>query len=140
MAASTELIEMKVYLEDGIPGFLDLRFFQIRQQEKDSPFFLLTSLENPSIEFGLINPFSFFSHYEFVLDEEWKGQLGITDDSAVIVLNIVTIQAGGEITVNLIAPMIINLDNQKAKQIILNDDRYAIRQPLFSLQPKVASE
>jgi flagellar assembly factor FliW len=140
MAAPTELIEMKVYFEEGIPGFLDLRFFQIKQQEKDSPFFLLVSLENPSIEFGLINPFSFFSNYEFVLDEELKGQLSISEETAIIVLNIVTIQTGGELTVNMMAPVIINLDNRKAKQIILNDDRYPIRQPLFNLQPKVASE
>ncbi|MED1873016.1 flagellar assembly protein FliW [Brevibacillus borstelensis] len=140
MAASTELIEMKVYFEEGIPGFLDLRFFQIKQQEKDSPFFLLVSLENPSIEFGLINPFSFFSNYEFQVDQQMKGQLGINDDTAIIVLNIVTIQGGGEVTVNMKAPVIINLDNQKAKQVILNDDRYPIRQPLFSIERKVASE
>lgn len=140
MAASTELIEMKVYFEEGIPGFLDLRFFQIKQQEKGSPFFLLVSLENPSIEFGLINPFSFFSNYEFQVDQQMKGQLGINDDTAIIVLNIVTIQGGGEVTVNMKAPVIINLDNQKAKQVILNDDRYPIRQPLFSIERKVASE
>jgi flagellar assembly factor FliW len=140
MSASSDLIEMNLFFEEGIPGFLDLQFFQIQQQEKDSPFFLLTSLDNPSIEFGLINPFSFFPHYEFAVDDQMKDRLGIKDDTSLIVLNIVSIQPDGQVTANLKAPVVINLENRMAKQVILNDDRYPIRQPLFSLQPKVANE
>ncbi|MGO4118995.1 flagellar assembly protein FliW, partial [Rhizobium ruizarguesonis] len=35
-------------------------------------------------------------------------------------------------TVNLKAPVIINLDNNKAKQVILEDERFEVRQPFMA--------
>ncbi|MFD2369392.1 flagellar assembly protein FliW [Brevibacillus sp. GCM10020057] len=127
----------KLYFEDGIPGFPDLMFFQLQQQENDTPFYFLSSLENPAVEFGLINPFAIFPDYEFVLDDVIKEQLRVQDDTALMVVNIVTIRTEGEVTVNLKAPIVINIENRMAKQVILNDERYPIRQPLFQLQQKV---
>ncbi|MBM7591504.1 flagellar assembly factor FliW [Brevibacillus fulvus] len=62
------------------------------------------------------------------------------EDTALVVLNIVTIRPEGQVTVNLKAPIVINLENRMAKQIILNDDKYTIRQPLFTIGAKVANE
>ena len=41
-------------------------------------------------------------------------------------------------TANLAAPVIINLETRKAKQVILEDEAYTIRYPIFSGQQDVA--
>lgn len=48
---------------------------------------------------------------------------------AIVTLNETLAQS----TANLKAPIVINTTNNKAKQVILNDEAYAIRQPLSSL-------
>lgn len=141
MSASSGLMEMtKLYFEEGLPGFSHLQFFQLHQQESDSPFFLLVSQENPSVEFGLVDPFVFFLEYEFTLGDSDKENLRIKEDSTLIVLNIVALHVDGRVTVNLKAPVVVNLDNRMAKQVILNNDSYEIRQPLFAIRPKAVSE
>ncbi|MFY0543154.1 flagellar assembly protein FliW [Brevibacillus sp. H7] len=130
----------KLFFEDGIPGFPHLQFFQLQQQEANSPFFLLTSIEDPNVEFGVIDPFSFFPDYEFTLNEQVKESLKITEEAAIAVLNIVTLRSDGEVTVNLKAPLVMNMENRMAKQVILTEENYQVRQPLFHLRSKAASE
>lgn len=120
-----------ITFEEGIPGFSDLRSFQLVQAEPDSPVFSLLSLENDKIGFWLINPFAFFREYEFTLKEHHKETLQIKEDTPVAVFNIATLRGQNAVTVNLKAPIVINMQQQKAKQIILEDDRYDVRQPLL---------
>jgi len=130
----------KLFFEEGIPGFPHLQFFQLQQQEETGPFFLLTSIEDPNIEFGVIDPFAFFSDYEFTLSDPIKESLKITESTPVAVLNIITFRSNGEVTVNLKAPLVMNMDNRMAKQVILTEENYQVRQPLFHFRSKAASE
>ncbi|NGQ95632.1 flagellar assembly protein FliW [Brevibacillus sp. SYP-B805] len=131
---------LKVFFEEGLPGFHEYHFFQLQQPEPGSPYFVLTSLDNPSIELGAIDPFHFFPSYEFTLSEYDKDRMRIGEESSIIIVNIVTLHPDGLVTVNLKAPVVINLENRMAKQIILNEEKYPIRQPLFTVQSKVAQE
>ncbi|MFR0656729.1 flagellar assembly protein FliW, partial [Pantoea sp. SIMBA_079] len=81
--------------------------------------------------FWLIDPFPFFQDYEFKLKDSHKQSLEIKDDTPISVLNILTVRSGDSSTVNLKAPVIINLENKKAKQVILEEERFEVRQPLM---------
>lgn len=130
----------KLYFEEGLPGFVDLRFFQLVQEEADSPFYALISLENQEISFWVVNPFLFFPDYEFDLPEQAKQALRLPDENPRLsVFAIVTVRETGQVTVNLKAPIIVNHENQMAKQVILHDEKYEIRQPLFTV-PAVRQE
>lgn len=130
MNVSQEMELGKLFFEDGIPGFSHLQFFQMVQQE-ESPFFLIQSTEEVDVGFWVVNPFTFFPTYEFTLTAAIKESLRIEEQSPVAVFSIVTIRGTNEITVNLKAPLVINLTNRMAKQVILADDSHSIRQPLF---------
>lgn len=130
MNTSQEVELGKLFFEDGIPGFSHLQFFQMVQQE-ESPFFLIQSTEENDIGFWVVNPFAFFPEYEFELSSVIKEALRIGEQSPVAVFSIVTIRGESEITVNLKAPLVVNLSNRMAKQVILVEDSYSIRQPLF---------
>ncbi|NTU31072.1 flagellar assembly protein FliW [Brevibacillus sp. HB1.1] len=120
----------KLFFEDGIPGFSHLQFFQLMQEE-ESPFFLMQSTEEVEIGFWVVNPFAFFSDYEFVLPDISKVALSIQEDTPKAVFTIVSIRESQQVSVNLKAPIVINLSNRMAKQVILQDERYSIHQPLF---------
>ncbi|MBO8164284.1 MAG: flagellar assembly protein FliW [Brevibacillus sp.] len=120
----------KLFFEEGIPGFPHLQFYQLTQHEPGSPFFSLDSMEEEQIGFWVVDPFCFFKDYQFTLSEAAKASLRIDEDTPVGVLNIVTIRGSDQVTVNLKAPLVLNLANRMAKQVILNDDRYPVRQPL----------
>jgi len=125
----------KLFFEEGLLGFQHLQFFQLLQEEEpDSPFFSLQSMEDKDVGFLVVDPFVFFKDYEFRLHDQAKETLHIKEETPVYILNIVTARSEGQVTVNLKAPIVINKENRMAKQIILNDENYAIRQPLFQLK------
>ncbi len=140
MTTSSASKDKKLYFEEGLPGFSHLRFYQLSQEEVDSPFFSLQSLEDDQVSFWLVDPFFFVKEYEFTLPDPVKSQLQIKDETPIGVLNILTIRPEGQVTVNLKAPIVINRENGMAKQFILNEEQYDIRHPLFKLQAKAASE
>lgn len=129
----------KLYFEEGLPGFPHLRFFHLSNEESNNSFYILKS-EEEEVEFMAVDPFVFFQDYEFTLTDQVKLLLRIDDHSTIAILNLITMRQEGLVTVNLKAPIVINFDQQKAKQIILNDDKYDIRHPLFQLQAGAANE
>lgn len=133
MNASQRVELGKLFFEEGLPGFSHLQFFQLVQEE-ESPFFLIQSTEVKDIGFWVINPFSFFPEYQFTLSDVSKEALHLSEESPVAVFSIVTIRDNTQATVNLKAPIVINLTNRMGKQIILQEDTYPIRQPLFGQQ------
>lgn len=138
--ASNRIEVGKMFLEDGLPGFSHLQFFQLIQEESGSPFYVLQSLEDEQVQFWMAEPFVFFRDYEFTLNEKVKSGLHIQEEAQVAVLNIVTMRSDGQVTVNLKAPIIINLSNRMAKQVILNDEKFNVRQPLLQIQAQAANE
>lgn len=133
MNASQQVELGKLFFEDGIPGFSHLQFFQLMQEE-ESPFFLIQSIEEVDVGFWVIDPFSFFPEYKFELSDVAKATLRIEEQSQIAVFSIVTIRGNNQATVNLKAPIVVNLSNRMGRQVILQEDTYSIRQPLFEQQ------
>ncbi|WGV59614.1 flagellar assembly protein FliW [Brevibacillus brevis] len=123
----------KLFFEDGIPGFSHLQFFQLLQEE-ESPFFIIQSTEEKEVGFWVVDPFSFFPEYEFELSDVAKNALHVDEESQLGVFTIVTLRGNNEATVNLKAPIVVNLSNRMGRQVILQEDTYSIRQPLFKQQ------
>ncbi|CAJ1317859.1 flagellar assembly protein FliW [Paenibacillus sp. PK4536] len=118
----------------GIPGFHEITEYMVVQQI--TPFSLLQSASHPETSFIMIDPFVYYPDYEFELPQEVVDELGITKEEHVVIRNIVSWNKKAEHrTVNLVAPIIFNIDNHQAKQIILQNTQYTIRHPL---QPNVA--
>jgi flagellar assembly factor FliW len=138
---TTQKIELgKLFFEEGLPGFQDLQFYQLLQVDPDLPFFVLQAMENEDVQFYVIEPFVYFKEYEFELNEQSKNALKIQENTPVAVLNIITVRPDGQVTANMKAPIVINQENRMAKQVILNEESYSIRQPLFQVRTHAASE
>lgn len=122
---------MEILFEKGLPGFEDYKTFIIGEFEDNSKLKLINSTENEHIGFIAISPFDIKKDYEIKLDGETLKFLEIESTKDVILLNIITLGKTLEkSTVNLKAPLVINIRNNKGKQLILQDDKYAIKEPL----------
>jgi flagellar assembly factor FliW len=118
--------------KNGIPGFLEEKSFVLLPFNTESPFWILQSTNTPELGFIITNPFQFFPTYEFDISENDKEFLQLTSEKDVSVWTILTIKDPFEqSTANLQAPIVINTKNQQAKQIILNDTNYQIKEKLL---------
>lgn len=117
----------------GLPGLPpELTRFELFSLAPDSPFFFLQSLEDENVGFILVNPFFFFPNYEFELPEEEATALGLASPEGVAVFCIVNPSRGWKYaTVNLLAPVVVNVATGEARQVVLSDPRYGLRHPLF---------
>lgn len=126
--AETQVIEFPY----GLPGFLDEKKFALLPCEEGNPFTFLQSMSEPNLTFVTVEPFVFFSDYEFSLADGIAEELGISTDNPPHVLNIVSIPENPEeMTANLLAPLVINTQERVAVQFVLEKTAYTTRHRLF---------
>ena len=114
-------------------GFNDLTKFIILDPNKDTLFKWLQSVEEPSLAFPIISVAALDYDYSVDLSDNVINVLEITNAESLLVMNITSIPQDNPrgTTINLLAPLIFNLDNQKAGQIVLSGSGYDISHPMF---------
>lgn len=121
-----------IIFNKGLPGFEYLRKFILFPVEDNEVFSILHSIEDEKIGFVVISPYYVMEDYEVDIDDDKIKELNITVSEDALVLNTVTINSEiKDITANLQAPIIINIKDKIGEQIILTDDKYKIKYPLF---------
>jgi len=123
---------------DGIPGFKDEQEFVLLPLDEDSLFVIMQSVNTPELAFITIEPRNIIKDYEFVISEKTEELLQIEGIEDIILLNIVNIKDKVEdMTINLAAPLVININKNLGKQIILDDSKYPVK---YKLENKEAKE
>jgi len=121
-----------LYFDDGIPGFEGLKSFILLSVDEYTPFKWLQSLDDTDIAFVIIDPKVVVKDYKVEINEETVKLLDIKDLNHILVFAIVVIPDEIEkMTANLKAPIIINAENNKGMQIIMDNDKYMIKHPLL---------
>lgn len=116
-------------------GFNDIK--EITLEKIDDVFMKMQSANDEYISFTMIDPFV-LREYDFEVPQNVQDILEITDDSNLIVLNIVLVQTPVEDSVvNFISPIVFNTDNKKAAQIILPEStKYGVAEKISSFLNK----
>lgn len=115
-----------------IPGFKEYTRYIVKDIEGSEPFKLLQSLDNCELAFIIISPFNVEDNYEINLSEETINRLQIESPEDVMLYSTVTLHSKVEnITANLKAPIIININNKTGEQCIIDNEKYGIRHPLM---------
>jgi flagellar assembly factor FliW len=118
---------------EGMLGFAKIDQYVLVESEDDSLFLWLQAVKKPSIAFPLLEPQIFERQYKVDLLEEDRKVLEIEDLSNVKIFSIVTIPTDPtKMTVNLKAPIVVNLKKRLAKQVILHEADYPIRKQIFT--------
>ena len=80
----------------------------------------------------VVSPFDIEEDYEVDIPDSVTKELNIKSHEDVLILTTVTVNSDPKkITTNLRAPIIINLKNNNAEQIILSSEKYKIKHPIM---------
>ena len=125
--------EKVVHFLNGIPAFEDEHEFLIIPYDEESPYYFMQSLKSPELAFLITTPFIFFPDYVIEIDDETINELEIKNQEDVLLYSLITIPNGSVryMTANLLAPVVLNTENMKAKQIVMEKTRYTTKHRLF---------
>jgi flagellar assembly factor FliW len=125
LKASTE-DDAVIHFPDGIPALGDVQNFTVSSSDDLDPFVRLTSVEAEGVGFLCISPFELSTDFKVKLNKGNQRKLMAEDADDVVVLAMVT-RAGRpeDFTANLLAPLVVNMRNRVAKQIIL--EKYPVQ-------------
>lgn len=128
-----------IVFQEGLLGFADLRKFILLDDPNDEVFAWLQSCEASSIAFPVLDPEIFAENFRVSLTKADQEALKLTAGQLPRFLSIITIPDDPtQMTANLKAPVILNLEKRVARQCVLQDNHLAIREPIFlKLQERV---
>ena len=114
-------------------GFDSLSKFVIIDSNKEALFKWLQSAEEPDLAFPIISVAGLDYDYSVELSDSVVEALGIESADDILIMNITSIPQENPhgTTINLLAPLVFNLKNQKAAQIVLSGSGYDISYPMF---------
>lgn len=114
-----------------MPGFEELHTFALVNLDEgaEAPVvYELRSLQQPEVRFLVAVPGAFFSGYEVAIDDEACAELGLTEAADALVLTVLSTSGDdGQLTANLLAPVVINGRTRSAAQIILSGTDWPVR-------------
>ncbi|CAI6084336.1 flagellar assembly protein FliW [Cohnella sp. JJ-181] len=123
--------EKAVKFTQGMPGFEDTTSFVLLQPDPSLPFTYMQSLDQAEVVFLLADPFVFSPEYDLRLSEDTVEELQIKGEQDVQVWSVVTLRESIETaTMNLLAPVVINVREKLGRQVVLTSSNYSTRQLL----------
>lgn len=132
--------ETTIEFPRGLLGFEGYRKYALIAESGQEPFVHLRSLDEPSLEFILVNPRLFFPHYKVEVDRREIAELDAPDISRLTTWAIVTVpEDWSEMSANLQGPLLINPQNGLGKQVVLVHGPYTTRHYLLEGLDKCAS-
>jgi flagellar assembly factor FliW len=133
-----EIDESKILIFDkGLPGLEEDTRFALLSNEDSRPVSWLQSIDHREISLPVMDPFLVCPDYSFDISQTDVDALSVGDIKDVYVLSILVIPKNvNAMTINLSAPIIINVRSSKACQIVLDDRKYRVRVPIADLLAK----
>lgn len=126
-----------ITLEMGMIGFPKLTHFALiydeEKEEKYNSIMWLQSMDDPDIAFPVMMPNVVKEDYQPNVSEEMIAPLGELNEENTYMLVTVTVpKQVEEFSVNLKAPIVVNMDNRKGVQLIVEDD-YPVKYKVYEI-------
>lgn len=120
---------------NGIIGFPDLKdFLLVHDDEGNGNVRWLQSVQEPAFAMPVIDPLYIKPDYNPSIEDELLKPLGGIDENNMLVLVTITVPKEIEkMSVNLKAPLVINGENLKASQIIVEEESYEVKFPIYKI-------
>ena len=117
-----------IQFPNGLAGFEDLHDFKLFHEDGKPTVFYLQSLDDPEIQFPVVNPDAYQVSYECVLTDDEAAILQLEDPADIAVL--VTLAQGGTkdggIHANFMGPILLNTSRRIGFQKHLNQVRGSV--------------
>lgn len=128
-----------ITFDGGILGFPNLRRYALVQTGEGSGFYWLQSVDTADLAFVVCDPRLFVAEYHVPVKLEDLECIELSDPDHAQVFVIVN-KVGDLLTGNFQGPLVVNVTNRRAKQLVLSDKRYSTRHPLMRTRPAEALE
>ncbi len=116
----------------GIPGLEEVRRFALIHHDRTYPINWLQAVDVPHVSLPVIDPFDILPDYEFDISDSDITDLSLKAKNDLHVVSVVVIPEDiRQMTVNLSAPILINIKLNIGKQVIIDRRDYQIRCPIF---------
>lgn len=115
----------------GLLGFEDTKDYVLVSNSGEEPFLWMQVVDNPSLAFLVLSPFTVFPDYrpDIMPEDTQFLQIGSPDDA--LILNVVTMRGANHATLNLKGPIVLNRHTLVGKQVIpANAADYSVQHPL----------
>jgi flagellar assembly factor FliW len=121
-----------ITVSQGLLGFPEYTRFCLVDSGDDTLILWLQSLENPEIAFPLLEPKIFKPDYTVRLSAVELRDLRLNNINQSAVFSVLTIpEEMTQMTANIKAPLVINLKEQLARQVVLQENEYSVKHPMF---------
>lgn len=138
--------EKIICFEHGILGFPDLKDFTLIfniDKGVESSIKWLQSLDEPNFAMPVMNPNLVMDDYMPMFDRDLLKPLGgnLDPENLMMLVTVTVPKDVTQTTVNLKAPIIVNVEERKAVQLISDDDTYSIKYAIYDkIKAKKAGE
>ncbi|HBE08863.1 MAG: flagellar assembly protein FliW [Lachnospiraceae bacterium] len=127
-----------IHMEGGIVGFPDLKQFTlIYDKEKGDDhdtIMWFQSLDEPQFAMPVLVPTSILPEYNPIVNDELLAPLGeLNDDNLYCLVTVKVPSDLTKMTINQKAPIIINTDTMKGAQLIVENEDYEVRFPIYDI-------
>ncbi len=120
-----------VYFPGGLIGLEHLKRFVVLAYENYQPLKFLQSVEMPEFSFILVNPYLLDPSYQFHMSPADTEEIGLAENGGVLLYIIMTLPMDvAKISVNFLAPIVINSVNMRARQVVMSGTDYSVTQPV----------
>lgn len=121
----------------GLPGFTDHTRWLILSLESQPSYVWLQSLDDMKTAIPAADPWMVFEGYDPKLPAYAFSSLEVADAEDFTLLCVVVVKPGAEeMTMNLMAPVVVNLKTRRARQVVLDGSNYSVKEPI----PRKAAE
>lgn len=121
-----------IKIPQGLLGFPEFTEFCLVDPGDDTLILWLQSIQNPEVAFAVLEPKIFKPDYIARLSAQELRELKLETINQSAVFNILTIPEDvTQMTANTKAPIVLNLKQQIARQVVLQENEYTIKHPMF---------
>lgn len=120
--------------KSGLLGFESLKRYAVIACDATEPIQWLQAIDDPDVSLPIINPFIIVPDYCVDVDGSELMSIGLPSEEDILMINVMVVPEDiRNTTINLCAPILINIKNNEARQIVMESDREnAIRYPAFA--------
>lgn len=136
------IIEEKdlINFPDGLYAFEEYKHYVLLNYDTDqkfNPIMCLQNIHSQHPSFTVMDPLYFYPQYNPKISSKDKSKIQCQDEKKLRFLVLAVVKENiYESSVNLKSPIVINSDNKMACQVILEEDDYPMRYPIFSQEKK----
>ena len=137
--------EKIITFPNGIIGFPDMKKFTMiydEEQGTSAGIRWLQSMDEPAFAMPVMDPLVVKADYNPEVDDEILKNIGtLTPDNTLVLVTVTVPSDLTKMSVNLQGPIIINVDERKACQVIVDTAEYPVKYPIYDiLQARKAGE